>query len=33
MKRNNELASQNARENQIKVETRNEDFFEIDIMK
>lgn len=27
------LASQNAIENQIKVETRNEDFFEIDIMK
>lgn len=27
------LASQNAIENQIKVETRNEDFFEIDIME
>ena len=33
MNENQVLASQNARENQIKVETRNEDFFEIDIMK
>ena len=33
MTHKNELASQNARENQIKVETRNEDFFEIDIME
>ena len=33
MKKNNELASQNARASQKPKETRNEDFFEIDIMK